>query len=79
MSTPKYHSEEQSILPELENKTFYKITNDEEYKDGLNISTHDFTETNKWFDFTDINHIFNFFNNGCYLTIVNLPLTDTEF
>ncbi len=97
MSTTKYS--------ELENKTFYKITNatechyDFQYKDELNVLTDDFAESGSCvtggFYFTDIHHIFQFLDYGCYLRIVELqrkarlvdcslersilPLTDPDF
>ncbi len=74
---------------ELENKTFYKITNETEchhgfqYEDGLNILTEPFAETGSCckggFYFTDIHHILEFLKYGCYLRIVKLPLTDPDF
>ncbi len=75
--------------PELENKTFYKITNGKEchngfqYEDGLNILTDAFAESGSCckggFYFTDINHILKFLTYGVYLRIVELPLTDPDF
>ncbi len=75
--------------PELEGKTFYKITDVTgydpgfQYNDGLNAVKESLDKTSwHWFSLIDIHHILQFINHNChscYLRIVELPLSDPDF
>lgn len=68
---------------------FFKITNQLEningfqYTDGLNVLDKPFDEHDSWvangFYFTDVEHIGDFINSGCYLREVRLPVNHDDF
>ena len=75
----------------MEPNIYYKITNENEnhngfqYKDGLNVLKEKFNDNpyhtcvRGGLYFTDLEHIINFLDYGCYLREIELPLNDPEF